>query len=151
MQSSTVCSTDWYHCFLVTGMIEYWTGSNYTFPQDVVTFKLKLDTDLYALAKAKTSSTTLEIGKDGSQFATWSASHPADCILSLCPVFFWVDELGLVSPGSFCSSCCIGTQLLLSDSHLWRAPAAVATLTWRLQVALDDVLSIYGTGRGLVQ
>lgn len=53
-------------------MIEYWSGTDYTFPQEAVTFKLKLDTDLYALAKAKTSSKSLEISKDGSQFATFS-------------------------------------------------------------------------------
>ena len=57
------------------GMIEYWTGSDYTFPQDAVTFQLKLDTDLYAMAKAKTSSKSLEISKDGSQFATFSTDR----------------------------------------------------------------------------
>lgn len=56
-------------------MIEYWTGSDYSFPQDVVTFQLKLETDLYALAKAKTSSKSLEISKDGSQFAIFSTDR----------------------------------------------------------------------------
>lgn len=64
------------------GMIEYWSGTDYTFPQDVVSFKLKLDTDLYALAKAKTSSKSLEISKDGSQFATFSSDRSAQCVLA---------------------------------------------------------------------
>ena len=58
-----------------TGMIEYWSGSDYTFPQDQVSFTMKLDTDLFALAKAKTSSKALEISKDGTQFATFSTDR----------------------------------------------------------------------------
>ncbi|KAA6426631.1 MAG: peptidylprolyl isomerase domain and WD repeat-containing 1-like [Trebouxia sp. A1-2] len=54
------------------GIIEYWSGSDYTFPQDQVAFKMKLDTDLFALAKAKTTSKSLEISKDGNQFAIFS-------------------------------------------------------------------------------
>lgn len=56
-------------------MIEYWSGSNYSFPQDQVSFTMKLDTDLFALAKAKTSSKSLEISKDGAQFATFSTDR----------------------------------------------------------------------------
>ena len=59
------------------GMIEYWSGTDCTFPQDAVNFKLKLDTDLYALAKAKTSSKSLELSKDGSQFAIFSTDRQA--------------------------------------------------------------------------
>lgn len=58
-----------------TGMIEYWSGSDYSFPQDQVSFTMKLDTDLFALAKAKTSSKSLEISKDGTQFATFSTDR----------------------------------------------------------------------------
>ncbi len=61
--------------FLHAGMIEYWSGSDYAFPQDQVAFKMKLDTDLFALAKAKTTSKSLEISKDGSQFATFSTDR----------------------------------------------------------------------------
>ncbi|KAL0033286.1 hypothetical protein WJX77_001863 [Trebouxia sp. C0004] len=57
------------------GMIEYWSGSDYAFPQDQVAFKMKLDTDLFALAKAKTTSKSLEISKDGSQFAIFSTDR----------------------------------------------------------------------------
>ncbi len=56
-------------------MIEYWSGSDYAFPQDQVAFKMKLDTDLFALAKATTTSKSLEISKDGSQFATFSTDR----------------------------------------------------------------------------
>lgn len=66
---NTVISVD------TKGLIEYWSGTDYAFPQEAVTFKLKLDTDLYALAKAKTSSKSLEISKDGSQFATFSTDR----------------------------------------------------------------------------
>lgn len=57
------------------GMIEYWSGSDYTFPQAQVTFTMKLDTDLFSLAKAKTTSKSLEVSKDGSQFATFSTDR----------------------------------------------------------------------------
>ena len=56
-------------------MIEYWSGSDYSFPEDQVSFTMKLDTDLFALAKAKTSSKSLEISKDGTQFATFSTDR----------------------------------------------------------------------------
>lgn len=56
-------------------MIEYWSGSDYTFPQAQVTFTMKLDTDLFSLAKAKTTSKSLEVSKDGSQFATFSTDR----------------------------------------------------------------------------
>ena len=57
------------------GVIEYWSGSTYTFPQDQVAFSMKLDTDLYALAKAKATSKSLEVSKDGSQFAIFSTDR----------------------------------------------------------------------------
>jgi len=61
--------------FLDAGMIEYWSGSDYAFPQDQVAFRMKLDTDLFALAKAKATSKSLEISKDGSQFAIFSTDR----------------------------------------------------------------------------
>ena len=67
--------------FLHAGMIEYWSGSDYAFPHDQVVFKMKLDTDLFALAKAKTTSKSLEISKDGSQFATFSTDRSRNCHL----------------------------------------------------------------------
>jgi hypothetical protein len=61
--------------YLHAGMIEYWSGSDYAFPQDQVAFRMKLDTDLFALAKAKATSKSLEISKDGSQFAIFSTDR----------------------------------------------------------------------------
>ncbi|CAI5487257.1 unnamed protein product, partial [Closterium sp. Naga37s-1] len=64
--ANVVVSTD------ASGMIEYWSADTYTFPAASVRFKYKTDTDLYALAKAKTTAPSLEIAPDGSQFATVS-------------------------------------------------------------------------------
>ena len=52
------------------GVIEYWSPEDYEHPQNKVSFRFKLDTDLYALAKAKTKALTLEISPDGTQFTT---------------------------------------------------------------------------------
>ncbi|CAD7694703.1 unnamed protein product [Ostreobium quekettii] len=57
------------------GVVEYWSGSTYDFPQAAVKFSLKLDTHLYELAKAKSTSRSLEISKDGLQFATFSTDR----------------------------------------------------------------------------
>eukprot|EP00271_Cylindrocystis_brebissonii_P022293 TRINITY_DN852_c0_g1_i2.p1 TRINITY_DN852_c0_g1~~TRINITY_DN852_c0_g1_i2.p1 ORF type:complete len:547 (-),score=128.77 TRINITY_DN852_c0_g1_i2:474-2114(-) len=57
------------------GLIEYWTGDNYSFPlasSGCVNFQYKTETDLYALAKAKTVASSLEISPDCQQFATVS-------------------------------------------------------------------------------
>eukprot|EP00898_Chlorokybus_atmophyticus_P009121 jgi/Chlat1/920/Chrsp108S01359 len=54
------------------GVLEYWSSADYKFPSDRVRFKFKLDTDLFALAKAKTHATALEVSADGRQFATVS-------------------------------------------------------------------------------
>lgn len=53
-------------------MIEYWRASGHSFPEEDVNFRSKLDTDLYALAKAKTTAQSLEVSRDGSQFVTFS-------------------------------------------------------------------------------
>ncbi len=52
------------------GFIEYWSGSDYKAPTPgggVVTFALKMDTDLFALAKAKTFARSLDVSADGQQ------------------------------------------------------------------------------------
>ncbi|CAI5996884.1 unnamed protein product [Closterium sp. NIES-64] len=64
--ANAVVSTD------ASGMIEYWSADTYTFPAASVRFKYKTDTDLYALAKAKTTAPSLEISPEGCQFATVS-------------------------------------------------------------------------------
>ncbi|KAK9833523.1 hypothetical protein WJX81_001231 [Elliptochloris bilobata] len=57
------------------GMIEYWSGTTLRFPSEAVAFRFKLDTDLYALAKARTSARGLEVSRDGGQFCITSADR----------------------------------------------------------------------------
>ena len=51
-------------------MIEYWSAGDYSFPEDSVDFRTKIDTDLYALPKAKAAPQSLDISSDGSQFSS---------------------------------------------------------------------------------
>lgn len=46
---------------MISGIIEYWRGLDGARPDDVVDFQYKLDTDLYAHAKAKTAAVSLEV------------------------------------------------------------------------------------------
>ncbi len=62
-----------YTPLLSAGFIEYWSGSDLTHPSSAVTFKMKLDTDLFALAKAKTKALSLEVSKDGKLTAAFCA------------------------------------------------------------------------------
>ena len=58
------------------GVIEYWSaGEGYGFPGEEVDFRFKLDTDLYALAKAKAVAHSLEVSRDGSKFVTMSSDR----------------------------------------------------------------------------
>ncbi len=57
------------------GMIEYWRSTGQAFPEEDVDFSSKLDTDLYAHAKAKTAVQSLEVCRDGSQFVTFSSDR----------------------------------------------------------------------------
>ena len=54
-------SPSWLLLLLLAGVIDYWDASTYTFPKDTVKFKFKLDTDMYALAKAKTTAPCIEV------------------------------------------------------------------------------------------
>ncbi|KXZ54623.1 hypothetical protein GPECTOR_4g688 [Gonium pectorale] len=52
------------------GFIEYWCGTSYGHPDGGrVGWSSKLDTDLFDLAKAKTTARSLEVSSDGQQFA----------------------------------------------------------------------------------
>lgn len=67
-------------CARASGVIEYWSGMTLKFPSEAVSFRFKLDTDLYALAKAKTAAGALEVSRDGAQFVVTSADrcpHPS--------------------------------------------------------------------------
>ena len=56
-------------------MIEYWRSSGHAFPEEDVDFSSKLDTDLYAHAKAKVAVQSLEVSRDGLQFVTFSSDR----------------------------------------------------------------------------
>jgi len=49
------------------GMMDYWSSTTYRFPKGVLSFKHKIDTDLYAMARAKTQACSLELSADGEQ------------------------------------------------------------------------------------
>lgn len=66
---------DCYVVFCGVGMIEYWRSTGHSFPEEDVDFSSKLDTDLYAHAKAKTTVQSLEVSRDGSQFVTFSSDR----------------------------------------------------------------------------
>jgi peptidylprolyl isomerase domain and WD repeat-containing protein 1 len=55
------------------GFIEYWRGSTLGAPTGAVRFSLKMDTDLYALARAKTRARSLDVARDGGAFAAFCA------------------------------------------------------------------------------
>lgn len=61
----------------MTGIIEYWDASSHSFPSEAVSFDSKLDTDLYALAKVQTTAASLDVSRDGSQFAMFCADRSA--------------------------------------------------------------------------
>ena len=61
-------------------MIEYWSADTYQLPdRPTVSFSMKLDTDLYALAKAKTAAHSLAVSPDGSKFVAVAADGCGRC------------------------------------------------------------------------
>lgn len=56
-------------------MIEYWDIGTHQFPEESVKFAYKMETDLFALAKAKTRAGSLAVSPDGSQFAMFCADR----------------------------------------------------------------------------
>lgn len=63
-------------CRATSGFIEYWSPDDYKAPPSsgpaaVVKFTMKLDTDLFALAKAKTYARSLEVGEPLLRFGLW--------------------------------------------------------------------------------
>nr|CAB3503706.1 unnamed protein product [Digitaria exilis] len=54
------------------GLLEYWFPSTLEFPEQDVKFRLKSDTNLFEIAKCKTSVSAIEVSNDGSQFAVTS-------------------------------------------------------------------------------
>lgn len=66
---------------LCAGHIEYWRPSTCRVPESGLTFTSKMDTDLYAHAKARTVVQAVEVSRDGTQFATFSADRYVTWIL----------------------------------------------------------------------
>ncbi|KAK1275108.1 Peptidyl-prolyl cis-trans isomerase-like 2 [Acorus gramineus] len=54
------------------GVIEYWCPATLKFPESGVKFRLKSDTNLFEIAKCKTTISAIEVSPDGSQFAITS-------------------------------------------------------------------------------
>ncbi|WOL18547.1 peptidyl-prolyl cis-trans isomerase CYP71 isoform X1 [Canna indica] len=54
------------------GVIEYWCPDKLQFPETGVSFRFKTDTNLFEIAKCKTTVSAIEVSPDGSQFAVTS-------------------------------------------------------------------------------
>ncbi|VFQ82800.1 unnamed protein product [Cuscuta campestris] len=54
------------------GIIEYWSPTTLQFPEDVVSFKLRSDTNLFEFVKCKTTISSIEVSSDGKQFSITS-------------------------------------------------------------------------------
>ncbi|KAJ8498214.1 hypothetical protein OPV22_008766 [Ensete ventricosum] len=54
------------------GVIEYWCPDKLQFPENGVSFKYKTDTNLFDIAKCKTTVSAIEVSPNGSQFAITS-------------------------------------------------------------------------------
>ncbi|KAJ0972686.1 hypothetical protein J5N97_020645 [Dioscorea zingiberensis] len=54
------------------GVLEYWCPNTLQFPENGVSFKLKTDTNLFDIAKCKTTVSSIEVSPDGNQFALTS-------------------------------------------------------------------------------
>ncbi|CAI9105574.1 OLC1v1004522C1 [Oldenlandia corymbosa var. corymbosa] len=54
------------------GIIEYWNPTTLNFPEEGIKFRLKSDTNLFELAKCKTTASSIEVSADGLQFSVTS-------------------------------------------------------------------------------
>ncbi|XWS28600.1 hypothetical protein CRYUN_Cryun25bG0084400 [Craigia yunnanensis] len=54
------------------GIIEYWSPATLQFPESEVNFRLKSDTNLFEIAKCKTTISAIEVSPDGKQFSITS-------------------------------------------------------------------------------
>lgn len=97
----------------VQGFVEYWTPSGMEFPSKGLQFKFKIDTDLYAMAKAKTAISALEISPDGKQFVATSPDRRIRV--------FWFDTGKLRR--TYDESLEVAQDLQRSDAPLYRLDA----------------------------
>ncbi|KAK8947181.1 hypothetical protein KSP39_PZI007233 [Platanthera zijinensis] len=56
----------------VKGVLEYWSPTTLKFPEEGLSFRLKTDTNLFDIAKSKTTVSAIEVSSDGNQFAVTS-------------------------------------------------------------------------------
>ncbi|XP_071723105.1 peptidyl-prolyl cis-trans isomerase CYP71-like [Rutidosis leptorrhynchoides] len=54
------------------GIIEYWSPTTLQFPENEVDFKYKSDTNLFEIAKCKTTVSAIEVSPNGKQFSVTS-------------------------------------------------------------------------------
>ncbi|KAJ8568460.1 hypothetical protein K7X08_027993 [Anisodus acutangulus] len=54
------------------GIIEYWSPATLQFPENVVNFRLKSDTNLFEIVKCKTAVSSIEVSPDGKQLSVTS-------------------------------------------------------------------------------
>lgn len=57
------------------GIIEYWSPTTFQLSKDGRHFQSKLETDLFALARATAHALSLDISSDGSRFVIYSSDH----------------------------------------------------------------------------
>lgn len=97
-------------------MIEYWGARDHSFPHAAVTFQYKMETDLFALAKAKATAYSLAVSADGNQFAAYCS-----------------DRQPIASIASLHHGCLQGT----SSKWLTGLQAGARVLVWQRQAAAD--------------
>ncbi len=56
-------------------MIEYWSPDDYQLSKDERHFASMMDTDLFALARGKSTAWTLAVAPDGSRFALFCSDQ----------------------------------------------------------------------------
>jgi peptidylprolyl isomerase domain and WD repeat-containing protein 1 len=72
---TTMCHNPAFSCVVsidTKGIIEYWSSKDFELSKHKGHFASKMETDLFALARAKTTAAALAISPDGSKFATYS-------------------------------------------------------------------------------
>ena len=74
---------------ILSGVIEYWAASDHSFPEAAVSFRMKMETDLFALAMAKATASSLAVSQDGSQFAAFCSDRCTCCKHDLYPCSDW--------------------------------------------------------------
>ncbi|XP_055342892.1 peptidylprolyl isomerase domain and WD repeat-containing protein 1-like [Paramacrobiotus metropolitanus] len=97
-----------------TGILEYWRGASgdYKFPQDLLKFEFKSDTDLFDFASSKSVPTGIDFSKDGKLMATIATDRKVRVFRFLTGKFYKVlDE----SIKSFTSSLDVTSKMSIVE------------------------------------